>query len=103
MKDFLNRWWWRTKIIIPWPTETVTIQDDPYAFSPPATFTYSVSPDSDVWAWMTENVGRQGIDWDWDLRDREGNCYLVPTMGWVVLKFRPGKGHHAAMAGCKFG
>ena len=93
MNKLLNRWWWRTQIVVPWPTETVTY----VAGNDSGSYTYSVSPDRDVWKWMNATVGKQGLDWEWDL------CVcVVPTMGRIVLKFRPGKGHHAVMTGIKF-
>ncbi len=50
--------------------------------------------DGSRWMWLNEHVGQQGIDWDWQLRDRS-SCQ------WA-LTFSKGKEKWATLAAIKW-
>ena len=54
--------------------------------------TESTDPNEHYRPWLIKNVGRQGLDWQWDLRD---NDIIENTL---TIKFRKGKERWATVA-----
>jgi hypothetical protein len=99
-KQLVNIWhtvWWKlmpgTEIKVPWPhgwTEPVVSADGSIVQ------TESSDPNDHYRPWLVKNVGRQGWDWQWDLRDYD----IIDNT--LTIKFRQGKSKWATVAAIKW-
>ena len=92
----LKEWfWWR---IVPgeiatvkWPSGWVVLHEDPDGNK---VSTDSADPNDHYRPWLTKNVGRQGIDWEWRLNESFGE---IPDLDKLDIKFRKGKTKYATI------
>lgn len=96
IKQFLRKIWWGTRIEIPYPSNTIMLDNG-------SSFVYKLDPNSEVKQWMDKNVGSKGFDWDWEVIELHNNRFILfPQMCKIILKFRRGKGKFALMALLKY-
>jgi len=84
-----NRFWWQTKITIPWPIEVHVIgkhQGEDIRVT-----TEGDHPTRSIKPWLERNVGKKGIDWDWEFIGRR---YLQRS---IIIKLRPGISNAATL------
>ncbi len=95
-----NTIWWKLMpgsiIKVRWPVGLITIaEDDPrwdWTIGPSKYKVESADPNDHYRQWMEQNVGKQGWDWDWCMRDND------ITENKLTIKFRKSKEHFATMA-----
>lgn len=98
---FLNKvWWWLVPgvtIKVAWPDGMVDVGPNSLQFDGTVNelpqSVYSTDPNDHYRPWMEANVGRQGWDWDWCMRD---NDIADNTL---TIKFRRAKREHAMIVG----
>ena len=90
-QKWYNTIWWKlmpgTTIKVRWPVGKIFIPKDvPYwmwiAYPPGQHSVESADPNDHYRSWLESNVGKQGWDWDWALRD---NDIVEKTL---TIKFR---------------
>lgn len=91
-----NRLWWQWmtgyELILPWPDGWVYLDNH---------IAREATPDDAYKLWFDENVGKQGIDWDWFQHPRFSAYILnVPRYAndCILIKIRKGKGAAATLA-----
>ena len=99
-----NSIWWKlmpgNTIKVPWPVGPVTItEDDPrwdWTLGPSRYIVESADPNDHYRPWMEQNVGKQGWDWDWCMRDNDA------AENKLTVKFRRGKEQYATLFSLKW-
>ena len=85
---------------VKWPVGEVKItEDDPrwdWTVGPSWYIVESADPNDHYRPWMEKNVGRQGWDWDWCMRDND------VTENRLTIKFRRAKQEWAIIAALKW-
>jgi hypothetical protein len=70
--NIIDKIWWRFmpgKVInVQWPEGWVTLNEMPDGSK---TSEFSADPNAHYRPWMEKNVGRQGLDWNWGMADRD--------------------------------
>lgn len=86
IQPWLYKQWWHYKtgkvITVPWPTGIIDATTSKAVFSS--------DPNEHYRPWLEENVGKQGLDWDWSL-----NAGDLETL---IIRFVKGKEHLAVQA-----
>lgn len=93
IKQLWNKLWWRwmpgCTVKVRWPVGEIRLRQEASGIS--AAFR-SADPHDHYGPWLTEHAGRQGLDWNWDLRDNDA------TENRLTIKFRRGRSDSAVMA-----
>lgn len=79
---------------VKWPVGPIEIWHDNGAYE---YFEESADPNDHYRPWMKKHVGRQGIDWQWDIIDNDISTNKLS------IKFRKGKTKYASLAMIKWG
>jgi hypothetical protein len=91
VRTYYSRLWWKivpgTVISVPWPT-------DDLAFG-----RRSSDPNDCFRPWLTDQVGRQSWDWEWDI----GDISAYDGRGELLVKFRRGREQQSLIFSLKWG
>jgi hypothetical protein len=94
---FVNKIWWHlmpgVTVKVKWPTGWVVLHE---STDGSRVSVDSADPNDHYRPWMEKNVGRQGWDWDWCMRDNDVNENRL------TIKFRRAKKELAVVAALKW-
>jgi hypothetical protein len=102
---FLNKIWWYlmpgVAVKVKWPTGPVVVGPNSRNWDGVTNpclrqLVESADPNDHYRPWMEANVGRQGWDWDWCMRDND------VTENRLTIKFRRAKQEWAIIAALKW-
>ena len=102
--NWYNKLWWRlmpgTVVKVKWPVGDVIITEDhslwDWSIGPSKYIVESADPNDHYRPWMEQNVGKQGLDWDWSMLDND------VSQNTLTIKFRKGKEHWATLAALRW-